>query len=101
MRKKFTKAEIAALTAAKISFTIEDGGRDLCIAKPYTGEIRDGLRSSDIDHDATDADREKAQALIPDLGGFSAQWGGWYLRKGYVSPTAGFDYCDPSSPHHY
>lgn len=101
MSKKFTKAEIAALTGAKISFTLEDGGRDLCIAKPHTGEIRDGLTWADIDQDATDADKDKAIALIPDLGGFGTQWGGWHLRKGYVSPTAGFDYCDPSSPHHY
>ena len=49
---KFTKKEIAALTAAGISFQIE--GREIIVAKPYEGELRDGLSGGDIDQRATD-----------------------------------------------
>ena len=94
---KFTKKEIAALAAAGISFQIE--GREIIVAKPYEGELRDGLSGGDIDQRATDRQVKAVCKMFPGVGGFRAGWGGWHLRKGYA--TTSHDYCDTASPAHY
>lgn len=94
---KFTKKEIATLTAAGISFQIE--GREIIVAKPYEGALRDGLDGSDIDQGATERQVKAVCKMIPGVGGFRTGWGGWHLRKGYV--TTDHDYCDTASPAHY
>jgi len=97
MAKKFTKKEIQALTEAGISFQVERD--EIVVAKPYNGELRDGLGYEDIDHDVTDEQVEKVTSMFPNVGGFRTQWGGWHLRKDY--PVRTHDFNDVSSPDHY
>lgn len=94
---RFTKKEIAALAASGISFQVE--GRDIVVAVPYEGALRDGLSGSDIDRTATEAHVDRVIAMFPGVGGFCTGWGGYHLRKGYVSHD--FDYNDKASPAHY
>lgn len=96
---KFSKKEIAALNEAGISFQIE--GKSIVVAKPYEGDLRDGLGGGDIDSEATEAQVKTVCEMVPGVGGFRAGWGGWHLSKGYSNPAAGYDYCDTASPAHY
>lgn len=94
---RISKSDKAKLTAAGIQFEVEDG--EFVIAKPYEGEIRDGLTSADIDTEATEAMVKLACQILPHLGGFACGWGGWHLRPGHVNRDD--DFCDVGSRHHY
>lgn len=95
--RRLRKSELDALRDAGVRFKVE--GREIIVAVPYEGEIRDGLTWADIDTEATDAQAVLACATIPGLGGYAAGWGGWHLHLGY-QPAKG-DWNDRSSEHHY
>ena len=98
MARKFTKKELARLTEAGVRFEVD--GREIVVSVTYEGKVaEDGMDASDIDSEATYADVQKVMYLMPGVGGFSTQWGGWHLRKDYMA-TRG-DWNDPSSAHHY
>lgn len=99
MTKKFTKKEIEALKAEGIMFEVD--GRDIVVAVPYEGVMRDGLTWSDINQEETTKQAEKVREMFPGVGGYVTGWGGWHFRKEYENYSAGYDYCDVSSPAHY
>lgn len=96
---KFSNKEIAAITEAGISFRIE--GKAIVVAKPYEGDLCDGLSGADIDSEATEAQVQAVCEMFPGVGGFRCGWGGWHLSKGHSNPAANYDYCDTASPAHY